>query len=223
MTAAGLVATNKGPRIVILHQYAYLGTGKTIHCCGQLESYKNDVCDKSPQLGGKSRLETLDGVTIPFNMRNGLSYMDMRPPTDDEFENLPHITLTSDVVWDPATLDHEFDSSNDFAASFPADNYVHNPDFNDKGEYIANHLGQHVIEAADANDVATCPALIPRTIEEDECDEDDVNNDPSLTVPSSTLAPLDTRFYMRNENGTKTVMHVGPLTSRPTQRMNKFN
>ena len=49
VTAAGLVANNKGPRIVILHQYAYLGTGKTIHCCGQLGSYKNEVCDKFAQ------------------------------------------------------------------------------------------------------------------------------------------------------------------------------
>ena len=75
--------------------------------------------DKSPSLGGKSRLQTLDGITIPFNMHNRLSYMDMRPPTDNEFENLPHVMLTSNIVWDPATLDQKFDSSNDFAAAFP--------------------------------------------------------------------------------------------------------
>jgi hypothetical protein len=37
VTVAGLVDTNKGPRIVIMHQYAYLGHGKTIHSAGQME------------------------------------------------------------------------------------------------------------------------------------------------------------------------------------------
>ena len=34
--------------------------------------------------------------------------MDMRPPTDEELQQLPHIILTSDAVWDPSTLDDEF-------------------------------------------------------------------------------------------------------------------
>ncbi len=34
--------------------------------------------------------------------------MDMRPPTDKELQQLPHIILTSDAVWDSSTLDDEF-------------------------------------------------------------------------------------------------------------------
>ena len=43
VTCLGLVATNKGPiRVAVMHQYAYLGHGKIIHRCGQLELYKNN-------------------------------------------------------------------------------------------------------------------------------------------------------------------------------------
>ena len=52
VTAAGVVATNKGPMIAIMHQYAYLGKGRTIHSCTQLEHFKNDVGDKSKVFGG---------------------------------------------------------------------------------------------------------------------------------------------------------------------------
>ena len=45
ITAGGVVNTQHGPAIAIMHQYAYTGKGKTIHSCGQLEWYKNDVND----------------------------------------------------------------------------------------------------------------------------------------------------------------------------------
>jgi len=34
------------PIILIMHQYDYLGKGKTIHSSGQIEFYKNAVIDK---------------------------------------------------------------------------------------------------------------------------------------------------------------------------------
>jgi len=37
VTAGGVVKTQHGPAIVILHQYAYTGQGKTIHSSAQLE------------------------------------------------------------------------------------------------------------------------------------------------------------------------------------------
>jgi len=52
-TVAATVKSNKGPIIVIMHQYAYLGKGKTIHSSGQMEYYKNNVDDKSSKVGGK--------------------------------------------------------------------------------------------------------------------------------------------------------------------------
>jgi len=52
-TVAAQVKSNKGPIILIMHQYAYLGKGKTIHSSGQIEYYKNAVDDKSSKVGGK--------------------------------------------------------------------------------------------------------------------------------------------------------------------------
>ena len=54
VTAGGVIKTQHGPAIAILHQYAYTGQGKTIHSSGQLEWYKNDVNDKSIEIGRAS-------------------------------------------------------------------------------------------------------------------------------------------------------------------------
>ena len=82
VTAGGVVTTQKGEIIAIMHQYAYVGKGRTIHSCGQMEAYKQTVHDKSLKVGGKQRIETLDGYIIPLNICNGLPYMTMRPYTD---------------------------------------------------------------------------------------------------------------------------------------------
>jgi hypothetical protein len=38
----GVILTQPGPVIAIMHQYAYTGKGKTIHSCGQLEWYSQE-------------------------------------------------------------------------------------------------------------------------------------------------------------------------------------
>jgi hypothetical protein len=65
--------------------------------------------------------------------------MDMRPPTDEELRQLPHIILTSDAVWDPSTLDDEFsceEISQD--ASFDATALNLDPRVNATGKYTGN-------------------------------------------------------------------------------------
>jgi len=52
VTAGGVVKTNNGEVIVVLHQYAYHGKGKTIHSSAQLEHFKNDVNDRSVKVPG---------------------------------------------------------------------------------------------------------------------------------------------------------------------------
>ena len=118
-TVGGVVQTNKGPVIAILNQYAIFGKGTTIHSPGQLEWFKNDVNDKSVHVGGLQRITTLDGYMIPLSIKNGLPRMQLRPYTDEEWDNLPHVFLTSETEWDPSILDHEheddqwFDAIND--------------------------------------------------------------------------------------------------------------
>ena len=111
VTAAGKVVTTQGPVIILLHQYAYLGQGKTIHSSGQMEHHGIDVCDKSKKIkSGKQRIVTIDGYTIPLAVRDGLVYMDMKPPTDIDMQELNHVILTSDMEWDPSILDNEIDT-----------------------------------------------------------------------------------------------------------------
>eukprot|EP00977_Amphora_coffeiformis_P012644 scaffold3187_cov130-Amphora_coffeaeformis.AAC.1 len=50
-TVAGLVHSNKGPVVLIMHQYALVGRGHSIHSPAHWEWYKHDVCDKSVHVG----------------------------------------------------------------------------------------------------------------------------------------------------------------------------
>ena len=104
--AGGVVRTQLGEVIVILNQAAYLGKGKTIISCGQMEHYGIDVDDKSVRVGGKQRIKTPDGYVMPLELKNGLPFLDIRPYTDEEFDQLPHVVLTSDAEWDPRVLDY---------------------------------------------------------------------------------------------------------------------
>ena len=106
VTVGGVVPSQRGDVIAIMHQYAYLGEGKTIHSSGQLEMFKNDVNDKSLKVsGGLQRIKTQDGYVHPLDIKNGLPYIPMRPYTDKEWDTLPHVEWTSDMDWDPTVLD----------------------------------------------------------------------------------------------------------------------
>jgi hypothetical protein len=105
-TVGAVVNTQRGEVIAILHQYAYTGKGGTIHSSSQLEWCGNDINDHSIKIdGGRQRLTTPDGYVIPINVRHGLPYITMRPYTDEEFEELPHVLWTSEDDWDPTSLD----------------------------------------------------------------------------------------------------------------------
>ena len=106
--AAARVETNRGAAILILHQYAYHGIGRTIHSAGQIEYYKNTVDDRSIKVGGRQCIRTLDGYILALDIWNGLPYLRMVPPSDQEFEDLPHVILTPADAWDPCVLDNDF-------------------------------------------------------------------------------------------------------------------
>jgi len=119
-TVGGVINTQRGEVIAILHQYAYTGVGTSIHSPAQLEWYKNDVNDKSIKVGGLQRITTLEGYVIPLNIVQGLPRMAIRPFSDQEWEDLPHVILTSELDWDPGQLDvaleddeHWFDAVSD--------------------------------------------------------------------------------------------------------------
>jgi hypothetical protein len=109
VTAGVVTHSNRGPVILIMHQYAHSRKGHSIHSSPQLEWNGVNVDDKSARVSGKQRLVTFDGFSIPINVRCGLPYIDMHPHTDQEWEELPHVLLTEDANWDPThtCMDHE--------------------------------------------------------------------------------------------------------------------
>ena len=115
VTAGAVMDSQRGPVIGIMHQYAYTEKGKTIHSCGQLEWFKNDVNDRSVKIpGGLQRILTLDGYAIPINIEDGLPYISMKPYTDEQWDTLPQVILTSDAEWNPTVLDHRLDDNDDW-------------------------------------------------------------------------------------------------------------
>lgn len=107
-TVAGLIQATDGPIIGIFHQYATYGKGKTIHSVNQLRSFGLEVNDIPKSCnGGKQCITTPDGFTIPLAIRDGLCYMDMRKPTNDEMNQYEHVFMTSDMPWNPQDLDSE--------------------------------------------------------------------------------------------------------------------
>ena len=115
--AALVENTNRGPIIGLFPQYAYYGKGRTIHSAVQMEAFGLDV-DEKPRRArhpGQQRIVTPDGYVIPLSIRNGLPYMDMRYPTDEEMKKYPHVYFTEDTDWNPTMLDDEYvDDPNGF-------------------------------------------------------------------------------------------------------------
>ena len=158
VTVGGVVPSQRGPVIAIMHQYAYIGDGKTIHSSGQLEWYKNDVNDKSLHVpGGLQRITTNDGCVHPLTIHNGLPYVSIRPFTDSEWDTLPHVVWTSDVDWDPSVLDCNIQDQESWfdAISDLEGGILHSP-FDEFGNYAyrsaALHSfdpGEHVLDDDD--------------------------------------------------------------------------
>ena len=69
VTAGGVTRTQRREVIIILHQYAYVHGGKTIHSCDQMEMFQNDDNDKSLKVPGRKQcITTLDGYFIRLNI-----------------------------------------------------------------------------------------------------------------------------------------------------------
>ena len=137
VTAGGVAPSQRGPVIIILHQYAYLGKGNSVHSCIQLESYKNKVDDRAMVHGGTQTITTPDGYVHPLNFVNGLAYLPLRPFTNNEWKTLPHVIWTSDERWDPSSSDQSLTNIENWGDKYNTlpenNNDIH---FNEYGEYV---------------------------------------------------------------------------------------
>ena len=80
-TVGGVVTTQRGLIIAIMHQYALYGKGCTVHSSTQLENNHVKVHDKSVLVGGLQSIATIDGYVIPLTIKGGLVRMEIRPFT----------------------------------------------------------------------------------------------------------------------------------------------
>ena len=97
-----------------MNQYAMSGKGTSIHSSPQVEWYNVNIDNRSMKVGGKQQLKMIDGFVIPLNIRLRLPYMDMRPYTDKEWDELPNIHITCEEDWDPLVLDHKQSNNQDW-------------------------------------------------------------------------------------------------------------
>ena len=114
---------------LIMNEYACYGRGHTIHSSGQIEWFKNSVDDRSVQVGGKQRICTIDGYSMPLVCRGGFMYLSLLgKPSDEDLERYPAVHLTGPQEWDPSVLDFCYPSgdgkppwSNDSTERFALD------------------------------------------------------------------------------------------------------
>jgi hypothetical protein len=104
------VQTTRGPVIAIMHHYAALKTGGSIHSPLQLRDHGVIIDDtpsaqhrfdgeygcqmiKFPSMNGESAYD------LPLSIRGGLAYFTMCPPTAEELndEAIPHVHIMSDM------------------------------------------------------------------------------------------------------------------------------
>ena len=85
VTSGAIFHTQRGPDIVILHQYVYIGHGKAINSSRQLEIFNCDVNEKSIKINGRLQcITTQEGFAIPLDIISGLPYINLRSYTDKE-------------------------------------------------------------------------------------------------------------------------------------------
>jgi hypothetical protein len=176
---ASWAMSNKGPVIVIFNQYAYHGLGcSSIHSAIQLEHYKNRVDDRSIKSRGRQCLTTLEGYVIPLDIINGLPYMKMRPPSDDEIRDLPHIIMTSGERWNPAK--HVFtlsDQDNWYNTICKIDEGELKTPFDEYGRYMGREPVTGIDEPPPLDDGEASSSDDDSSVEEDGISKGDVDED----------------------------------------------
>ena len=160
---AALVETNHGIVNLTMNEYACYGKGHTLHSSGQIEWFKNSVDDWSVQVGGKQRIYTIDGHTMPLTHRSGLMYLSiLGKPTDKDLERYPAVHLTGPHEWDPSVLDYTHPSgdgeppwSND-----PDERSAFDPNFDELGDYTQWVIQTLSILDGSSSTLTPCPTLM---------------------------------------------------------------
>ena len=103
----GVAESEHGQNVILIfHDYAVLTkANRTVHSSIQLEHGGNIVDDRHPTHGGSLTMTTSNGIVFPLSFRQGLTYLRLRPFTDNEWETLPRVPVTRPNPWDPSIYD----------------------------------------------------------------------------------------------------------------------
>ena len=148
----------------------------------------NRVNDRSRKIDVNGQLITTnDGYEFPLHVRNGLPYLDLRPYTDREWDQYPHVVMTSDVDWDPSTIDGEFPLSGE-EEFFDASAYDNGTNFDATGRYRRGTV------VASARIVSDDPILTDTVLPDSMLVEYDFDHDDALSPDDNDGKPpaLDT-------------------------------
>jgi hypothetical protein len=144
ITAGAVIPSQRGEILGIFPQYARVAQGRSIHSSIQLESFGCKVDDRSKVLSaGSQTITTPDGYVLPLDFKNGLPYLPMRPFTDEEWLMLPHVYFTSDVDWNPSTVDLKISDKDEWYDAISDDPGER---FFDTFDEYGNHRGAIAVE-----------------------------------------------------------------------------
>ena len=147
----------------------------------------------------------------------------MRPYTDQEWESLPHIVMTSDVDWDPALLDGEFPLTGQ-EPHLDTSTYHNGTPFDIHGDYtkgtlVASARRVHDDEAAalTTEPETTHVAVVPDfPVPDDDMDTSSIKHPPSMLPPPEPPPIGDAALTFTNVSP-----HLTPASLEPEQ-LRKF-
>ena len=94
--------------ILIFHEYAEMDDGPVVHSKIQMTFGNCQVGDLPHKMGGTQCIDTFsreDNSTIPLTFNEGLPFIRMSRPTEDDLRDLPWIEMTQSVPWNPNVYD----------------------------------------------------------------------------------------------------------------------
>ena len=98
--SVALINSTEGKCIGHWFQMAHMPNGKSILSTLQMEAYGCVVNDKPAMISKEHPfVKSPCGKIFPLSTRQGLMYLDIKPPTDGGLEKYPHVYFTADEDW----------------------------------------------------------------------------------------------------------------------------
>jgi hypothetical protein len=95
-TFAAVIERTDGEIVGLFSQCADYGIGKSVHSSSQMRDFGLDANDVPRRYhGGLQQIAAPEGHVVPLKTRDGLTCMDMRPPTDEELAWATSMKATS--------------------------------------------------------------------------------------------------------------------------------